>query len=641
MIRHGNRRTKWKTMKTRLNLIWPSALLVLSALNAQVSIAHAQGTAFSYQGRLQDGGSLANGSYDFRFRLYLDPDGNTQAGTAVLTNGVWVTNGLFTTTVDFGQGLFTGVNYWLEVDVRTNNAAVYVNLNPLQPLTPAPYAIYATAAGNLNGTVASTSLSGTYANPVTFNNSGNSFSGDGSGLTGLNASQLSTGTVPAAALNNAWKITGNGGTTAGVNFIGTADDQPLELHVNGRRAWRLEPGVPGEGGPNVIGGAPGNFVSNNVVGATIAGGGATNYSGSYLSNSVSGDFGTVGGGDGNRSGNLEATVSGGGANTASGQDATVGGGFFHTASGDWATVSGGFENTASGEEAAVGGGLGNMSSGPYGTVGGGSGNTASGFAATAPGGSGNIAGGSNSFAAGQKAFAANPGAFVWADSQNATYLSDRDNQFKIRAGGGVVMDVSGSSGLNPAALLVNSTSGNGVGLYVVETSSDASFVVNNAGAGSIIKGFNGGGAPVFEVVHDGTVYSKGIALTSDRNAKQNFQPVNPETVLDKVAALPISRWNYKTDRPDVRHVGPTAQDFHAAFGLDGCDDKHISVVDEGGVALAAIQGLNQRVRQKDAEIAGLEQAVAELKRQEAENVELKQRLTSLENLLRHQPQISP
>ena len=63
----------------------------------------------------------------------------------------------------------------------------------------------------------------------------------------------------------------------------------------------------------------------------------------------------------------------------------------------------------------------------------------------------------------------------------------------------------------------------------------------------------------------------------------------------------------------MAHLGPTAQDFHAAFGLNGTDETHISVVDEGGVALAAIQGLNQKLTEKDAEIRQLQQSVAELK----------------------------
>ena len=112
----------------------------------------------------------------------------------------------------------------------------------------------------------------------------------------------------------------------------------------------------------------------------------------------------------------------------------------------------------------------------------------------------------------------------------------------------------------------------------------------------------------------GTVTANGVLLTSDRNAKENFTAINAQTVLAKVSALPITEWNYKTDSKGVQHLGPMAQDFQAAFGLDGADDKHISVIDEGGVALAAIQGLNQKLDEKGAEIQDLKQSVAELKR---------------------------
>jgi hypothetical protein len=103
----------------------------------------------------------------------------------------------------------------------------------------------------------------------------------------------------------------------------------------------------------------------------------------------------------------------------------------------------------------------------------------------------------------------------------------------------------------------------------------------------------------------GTVYANGVALTSDRNAKENFTIVSGREVLAKVASLPVTEWNYKKDSKEVQHIGPMAQDFQAAFGLSGGDDKHISVVDEGGVALAAIQGLNQKLEEKDAEITEL------------------------------------
>ena len=107
----------------------------------------------------------------------------------------------------------------------------------------------------------------------------------------------------------------------------------------------------------------------------------------------------------------------------------------------------------------------------------------------------------------------------------------------------------------------------------------------------------------------------GLCFTesSDRNAKENFSPIDPRSVLDRVVALPISEWNY-TNTP-TRHLGPMAQDFYGAFGV-GPDDKHITTLDADGVALAAIQGLNQKledqVKAKDARIATLEKDVAEL-----------------------------
>lgn len=102
-----------------------------------------------------------------------------------------------------------------------------------------------------------------------------------------------------------------------------------------------------------------------------------------------------------------------------------------------------------------------------------------------------------------------------------------------------------------------------------------------------------------------------LASASDRNLKENFQPVNPQEVLSKVSAMPLTRWNYKQDTA-ASHIGPMAQDFYAAFNV-GPDDKHITTVDESGVALAAIQGLNQKLEATRAENAALKQELAEIK----------------------------
>ncbi len=116
----------------------------------------------------------------------------------------------------------------------------------------------------------------------------------------------------------------------------------------------------------------------------------------------------------------------------------------------------------------------------------------------------------------------------------------------------------------------------------------------------------------------GTVYAPVFTETSDRNAKAGFAPVNPQAVLAKVAALPISEWNFKSDA-GTRHIGPMAQDFYSAFDV-GTDDKHIATVDEEGVALAAIQWLNQKLE-------------TEAKEKDAEFQDLKARLEKLEQLI--------
>src|SRR6185312_5882064 len=178
-------------------ILLPGALLL--GLFCTWTPALAQGTAFTYQGRLNDSGSAADGTYDFRFRLASDPLANNYVGGNVITNGAPVSGGLFTVSLDFGAGIFTGSNLWLEVDVRTNGAGAYTVLSPLQPLSPAPYAIMANGASNLlgvlpvaqlSGAIPSSQLSGIYGGALTFSNAANSFAGNGGGLMNVNAATL-------------------------------------------------------------------------------------------------------------------------------------------------------------------------------------------------------------------------------------------------------------------------------------------------------------------------------------------------------------------------------------------------------------------------------------------------------------------
>jgi hypothetical protein len=851
--------------KSRISFI-VLVMLALSALSSGFSTAHAQGTAFNYQGQLNADGTPATGKYDFIFTLYANSTGTPPAVAGPLTNtDVPVANGSFTTTLDFGPDVFTGPSFWLLLEVRTNTSgASFTNLAPLQPVLPAPYAIYAgnagsaasVAAANVSGTLglgqlpgglltngqAGVTLSGTFsgngANLTSLNANnlssgtvplaqlsgitsnqlaaatwkaatdsdggnaalasnvvsgiaitnatitnavitGSSFAGNGAGLTNLNASQLSgelsgngseltslnasqltSGAVPAAVLGYAWQIAGNTGTEPGLDFIGTRDYQPLELWVNDGRALRLEPGVNGDAAPNVIGGSLSNYVLSGVTGATIAGGGATNYmgypSGAYgivYSNRVTADFGSVGGGLGNAAGGPYATIAGGGENSAGGNSSTVAGGYANTASsyaatvgggdgntasgesggggtvaggagnyatGDYSTVSGGYDNQALEDYATIGGGVQNQASSPntmvsggnnntirtgagssyigggqfnmidvnsfnsmigggytnhiesdtctisggaynfiatnsfesfigggeenyvdstdsasgsaqFATVGGGKANSVYANFGTVPGGYDNSAGGVGSFAAGNQAKALHQGAFVWADSQDAGFASSGNDQFCIRAQGGVQLDPTTSlvCGTQTRQMLnlYSSTYGIGVQNDDMYFRTDDEFWWYKGGSHSDEFGNAGGGTMLMRLGATGNLIIAGtLTQNSDRNVKGGFQPVDSRLVLEKIAAMPFTRWHY-TNNVATPHVGPMAQDFYAAFGL-GEDDKHITTVDEGGIALAAIQGLNQkmedRLKEKDAEIEKLKAKADKVDALEQQLNELKQ-----------------
>ncbi len=481
-------------------------------------------------------------------------------------------------------------------------------------------------------------------------------------------------------------------TTPQVNTprLGTTAPVPLELYVNDQRGLRLEP----TGSPNtvnVIGGSLLNSVGDGVLGATIGGGGSGNYLGSTYANQVDGDFGTVSGGGENK---IQAnarfgTISGGSRNmiqpdvlygaigggsenriqtnasfsTIAGgdrnliqpntDDAFIGGGRANKIEpdGDLSTISGGRENTIQDHaaHAVIGGGGDNIiqTNGQYATIPGGRENSATNYA----------------FAAGRRAKANRTGAFVWADSTDADFTATGNNQFLVRAAGGMGIGTPNPQGSlhvysanNPTVVRVQSTGTPGFGRlefvsnpqgdvnewrpgYIQSTDNGGfvgglAFFVNGAGPGNkfgnneVMRVVNGAvgigtGSPVSALQVIGTVTATAFNPPSDRNLKENFIPVSPREILEKVTAMPISRWNFKSD-PAVPHVGPMAQDFHAAFNL-GTDERHIATVDADGVALAAIQGLNQKV---EGEIVALR----------SENAELKKRLENLERLLKREDQ---
>jgi hypothetical protein len=228
-------------MRERVLFCVLAAVLFLAAA-ASVS---AQGTAFSYQGQLSASGAPANTNYDFRFAVFTAPTNGTMVSGWETNFDVPVSNGLFSVAIDFGPGIFNGTvngsNDWLDVSVRATGATSFTPLVPRQPILPVPYALFATSASNLLGTLQATQLvgsalssliSGSYSNKVTFVNSSNTFAGaftgNGLNLTNLNASNLASGTVsnallsPDVALTDRTQTFSATNTFSGpVNFTGT------------------------------------------------------------------------------------------------------------------------------------------------------------------------------------------------------------------------------------------------------------------------------------------------------------------------------------------------------------------------------------------------------------------------------------
>jgi len=121
---------------------------------------------------------------------------------------------------------------------------------------------------------------------------------------------------------------------------------------------------------------------------------------------------------------------------------------------------------------------------------------------------------------------------------------------------------------------------------------------------------------------DGGIWSN----ASDRNRKTDFEEVDPRAVLDKLAGMPVRQWRYTNEDAGVKHLGPVAQDFQSVFGL-GTDDKSIGTVDADGVALAAIQGLNQKLEERS------QKADIRVQKLEAENAQLKRQLNEIQALV--------
>jgi hypothetical protein len=271
---------------------------------ATTAFAGPLGTAFTFQGRLDEGGVPASGVYDFQFRLY-DADAGSPVGSPVTIDDWPVDEGYFTVWPDFGD-VFNGEERWLEIAVRPGaSGGGYTTLSPRQKVTPAPYAL---------------ALPGLYTVPT---------AGTPNVIGGYHDNLVDPNAVGAT-------IAGGGGES------------------NRHRVYDSWCTI-GGGWSNSVGSNDGN--PESAYASSVAGG---------KDNSASGLWSFVGGGISNLASGQSAVVGGGYDNTASGtSQSTVAGGYTNIASGDYSAVSGGRANTASGRASTVPGGWDNLASGQY------------------------------------------------------------------------------------------------------------------------------------------------------------------------------------------------------------------------------------------------------------------------------------
>ena len=218
-----------------------------------LSITNAQTTAFNYQGRLTEGGSPANGSYQMQFKLFDALSGGNQIGGTISDVNLTVTNGIFGTKLDFGANALSGANRWLEIAVRHSSSEFYTLLAPREQIASSPYAVRTLSAASAdnalnlggipaseyvtNSTVGSSFIrNGTTLQTGNFNISGNGFFGGGIGLGTSNL--ISPLTIQNTSFTYGWTQTN--GTVSVSSYVdptggwlGTRSNHPLYFFTNG------------------------------------------------------------------------------------------------------------------------------------------------------------------------------------------------------------------------------------------------------------------------------------------------------------------------------------------------------------------------------------------------------------------------
>jgi hypothetical protein len=624
--------------------------------------AFAQSSAFNYQGRLNDTGAAAAGTFQFQFKLYDAASGGNQVGSTLSDVSVSVTNGTFSVSLDFGAAAFSGTDRYLEIAVRKTAGDSYTTLTPRQKINSAPYSNKANTAnsatnfsGNLTGDVTgtqnatvvtsvggqtSTSVAGAVqattnatsvntANTIVKRDANGRFAaagitfGDGTTLTTANVG----GGVNLLTSQNNWtgQNTFNGISLNNTNLTNVAN--PVST-TDGANKGYVDANtirfVPGNTPQLSVGDANGTAPMIFLRGQSTCCGAGTGFA----------DFKVFQNGSFVAQGNLGIGVSpmqGKGYRTswdsykgafrsgfadAEWDDANVG--FFSWAGGSNSTAIGlyalAFGDTNQAEStSSIVFGSGNQVKG------------AAGFSA----GAGNRVCDTYGVAFGNKAQSGGP---------LINGKCDPDS-FNIRGLAAIAMGYNVTASQDHTMAFGKFASNNGFsGTFIWSdgsaTASADTFknTANNEFAARATGGFrfrtNLGGTTGCNLPAGSGVFN----CTSSRSTKENFTTIKGGDILSKLRLIPVTSWNYIDEGARVRHIGPMAEDFWGQFSL-GVGNTSIGVQDLAGVSIAAVKELDTQLQEKTAEIERLQ---TEIKQMKANQTELEKRLAAIEQAIKEQ-----
>ncbi len=563
-------------------LIGSSGASANSSLNNQQQDPGPQAalsSAFTFHGQLAKQGTAYTGSCNFIFSLWDAASGGTQLGGNQTINGVAVSGGVFAVVLNeagqFGATAFNGSARWLATQVQCAGDAAPADLGR-QALLSTPYALYAIEANH-----AATATQAEQANIATVAN-GVAASAGSSVVAAIN-DPATTGTLPTSRLDRSVLFFN---PTEPQVSVGDANGTATMINLRGGSTCCSAPGGYTPADFKVF--QNGSFVATGNLGIGTSPMEGKGYRTSW--HTYKGAF---------RSGYADNEW----------DDANVG--FFSWAGGSNSTASGlyslsfGDTNFAR-STSSIAFGSGNEVKG------------AAGFAA----GAGNRVCDTYGVAFGNNARSGGP------------YINGKcdPETFNIRGLAAVAIGYNVTADQDHSMAFGKFASNNGFqGTFVwSDGSAQASAdtfrnTANNEFAARATGGFrfrtNLAGTTGCNLPAGSGVWN----CTSDRNQKENFVPMNAETVLTKLSAMDVQEWSYKSDPEKQRHVGPTAQDFFDAFHLGG-NNTEIGLLDVNGINTIAIQALEKRTR----EVAALEAKVSALEADKAAN---QQRLDDLETRL--------